>query len=54
MGTNEIVRWGATADDMAALAVLIARSLGDEDPSLVAADVESYRRGFTEIGYTIN
>ena len=54
MGTNEIVRWGATADDMAALAVLIARSLEDEDPSLVAADVESYRRGFTEIGYTIN
>lgn len=54
MGTNEIVRWGATADDMAALAVLIARSLGDEDPSQVAADVESYRRGFTEIGYTIN
>ena len=53
VGTNELVRWGGTADDMAALATLIARALGDEDPVTVAADVERYRRRFTEIGYTI-
>ena len=53
VGTNEIVRWGAVADDMAALATLIRRGLGDEDPVSVAADVAGYRGRFTEIGYVV-
>ncbi len=52
IGTNEIVRWGAVADDMADLSGLIARALHD-DPSSVAADVTAYRGRFTQVGYTV-
>ena len=53
VGTNELVRWGAMADDMAELASLIARGLRDDDLSAVAADASAYRRRFTEVSYTV-
>ena len=53
IGTNEIVRWGATSDDMPELAALLARALTDGDAAAVAADVAAYRRRFTEIGYCV-
>ena len=52
IGTNEFVRWGAVADDMAELASLIARGL-TEDPVSVAPDVSVFRQRFDEIGYTV-
>lgn len=51
IGTNELVRWGATPDDMAELAALLARALRD-DPASVAADVSDYRARFTEVHFT--
>jgi glycine hydroxymethyltransferase len=44
-GTPEIVRRGMTADDMAALARLIARALGPE-PEAVAPEVTAFRARF--------
>ena len=54
IGTNEMVRWGAVADDMAELAVLVARGLGEDDPAAVAGDVAAYRRRFSHISYTVS
>ncbi|MEM9652701.1 MAG: aminotransferase class I/II-fold pyridoxal phosphate-dependent enzyme [Actinomycetota bacterium] len=53
VGTNELVRWGATATDMAPLADLIAAALAAGDPSEVAADVTAFRSRFTEVQYAI-
>ncbi len=51
-GTNEIVRWGMTEDDMPDLAGLIARGLmGNETPEAVAAEVTAYRGRFTTLHY---
>ena len=52
IGTNEFVRWGAVADEMAELASLTARGL-TEDPLSVAPDVSVFRQRFNEIGYTV-
>lgn len=54
VGTNEIVRWGAAADDMETLAELMARALAAEDPATVtavAADVTTFRRRFPTLHY---
>jgi glycine hydroxymethyltransferase len=51
-GTNEIVRWGMTPDDMPELAGLIVRGLvGNEAPETVAADVTAFRRRFDRLHY---
>ena len=51
-GTNEIVRWGMTAEDMPELAGLILRGLaGNEAPETVAADVTAFRQRFTELSF---
>lgn len=52
LGTNELVRWGATRDDMPELAALIARALRD-DPSTVADEVGRFRRRFTTVHFTV-
>ena len=51
IGTNEIVRWGATADDMAELAALLAGALRGDD---VAAEVTAFRRRFDVVGYVVD
>ncbi|MEM9132313.1 MAG: beta-eliminating lyase-related protein [Actinomycetota bacterium] len=48
IGTSELVRWGATADDMGELASLIARALHG-DPTEVAPAVTDFRRRFTTV-----
>ncbi|MEM9464283.1 MAG: beta-eliminating lyase-related protein [Actinomycetota bacterium] len=53
IGTNELVRWGARAGDMAELASLVARGLRTDALDAVAADASAYRRRFTEVGYTV-
>ena len=49
IGTNEIVRWGMTTNDMAELADLIARGL--DNPTKAAADVTAMRSRFTDLHY---
>ena len=51
IGTNELVRWGAVADDMAELAILIARALGADDTATVAADVTAFRGRFGTVRF---
>jgi glycine hydroxymethyltransferase len=51
LGTNEMVRWGMTADDTADLAELIARALAADDPGDVAPDVSEFRSQFTELHF---
>ncbi len=51
VGTNELVRWGASATHMAPLAELISRALDAEDPSTVATDVTEFRSQFTNIHF---
>ncbi|MEM9203502.1 MAG: hypothetical protein AAGC53_17785, partial [Actinomycetota bacterium] len=53
VGTNEIVRWGAAADDMGDLASLIARALRADDPTSIHTDVAAFRARFAEVGYCI-
>lgn len=53
IGTNEIVRWGATTADMAELADLIARGLASNDPASVAKDATDYRSRFGRVHYTV-
>lgn len=53
MGTNELVRWGATVDDMAELAELISRALASDDPSNVAQAVTDYRSRFDTLHFTL-
>lgn len=52
IGTNEIVRWGATRSDMGRLAELVARALID-DPAAVASDVSEFRREFHTVHYVV-
>ncbi len=52
IGTNELVRWGATSEDMDPLAELIARALRSDKPLDLAADVTAYRSQFTSVYYT--
>jgi glycine hydroxymethyltransferase len=51
-GTNEIVRWGMTVEDMPELAGLILRGLaGNEAPETVAADVTAFRHRFSTLSF---
>ncbi len=51
-GTPEIVRWGMTAQDMPALASLIAQSLApDADLAALAGEVTAMRHGFKKMHY---
>ncbi|WP_367281810.1 serine hydroxymethyltransferase [Ilumatobacter sp.] len=52
VGTNELVRWGATASDMPALADLLQRALLTTDPDPVAADVTAFRARFDQVHFT--
>jgi glycine hydroxymethyltransferase len=53
IGTPEVVRLGATAADMPALAALLARALDPRtDPVSVAGDVTAWRRQFSGIHFT--
>jgi len=52
VGTNELVRWGATTGDMPEMAELIARALASDDPSSVARDVTNYRSRFDTLHFT--
>ena len=52
IGTNEIVRWGMTVNDMAELAGLIAAAL--RDPKGTASQVTEFRSRFTEIHFVRN
>ena len=51
IGTNELVRWGATNTDMAPLAQLIAQALRSGDPASLAPEVTEYRSQFTDIHF---
>lgn len=51
IGTNELVRWGASAEDMGELATLLGRALREE-PAAVAPAVTDFRRRFTTVRYT--
>jgi len=51
VGTNEIVRWGATDNDMAELAELFANALQETNPEKVAPAVTAYRQRFTSLAY---
>ena len=51
IGTNELVRWGATPADMDALGDLIAEALASPDPSLVAPAVTVYRARFDQLRF---
>ncbi len=53
LGTNEIVRWGATRADMAPLAELIAAALETDDPSSVGPSVTQFRAQFDSIRYIV-
>jgi glycine hydroxymethyltransferase len=48
IGTPELVRIGATTDDMADLAGLITRGLAEDD---VAADVTAWLKQFAGVHY---
>lgn len=54
IGTNEIVRWGATADDMAPLADLLQRALVSAEPETVGPAVTEYRQRFSTVGFTVD
>lgn len=53
LGTNEIVRWGATTNDMAELANLVTTALTSDAPAEVAQAATDYRARFHTIGYTL-
>jgi len=53
LGTPELVRIGATAADMPALAALVARALDERaQPESVAGEVTAWRRQFRGVHYT--
>jgi len=51
LGTNELVRWGASTSDMVPLARLISRALATDSPEDIAAEVTEYRSQFSEISF---
>ena len=53
IGTNELVRWGATETDMVELAELIARALESNNPATVADAVTNYRSRFDTLHFTL-
>jgi glycine hydroxymethyltransferase len=53
IGTNELVKWGATSTDMVEIAELISRALASTDPTDVAEAVTNYRSRFHTLRYTL-
>jgi glycine hydroxymethyltransferase len=53
LGTNELVRWGATRNDMPALAELVAGALTADNPGSMARAVTEYRTRFDTICYVV-
>ncbi|MGA9275869.1 serine hydroxymethyltransferase [Ilumatobacter sp.] len=51
LGTNEMVRWGMTPNDMAFVAEAITRSISGEDRTAVALDVGDFRKRFTDVHF---
>lgn len=51
VGTNEMVRWGMTTDDMETVADFLVRAIGGERPSAVAADVQRFREHFDTVHF---
>ncbi len=51
IGTNEMVRWGMTSADMAAVADFITRAISGEHPAEVAPDVQAFRERFDTIHF---
>ncbi|WP_040494144.1 serine hydroxymethyltransferase [Ilumatobacter nonamiensis] len=51
LGTNEMVRWGMAADDMAFVGTALHRALRGDDLAAVAADVGEFRRRFDHIHF---
>jgi glycine hydroxymethyltransferase len=51
LGTNEIVRWGMTVEDMPELAALVGGALSADDPGALAADVSSFRQRFDSLHF---
>ncbi|NNC79544.1 MAG: serine hydroxymethyltransferase [Acidimicrobiales bacterium] len=54
IGTNEIVRWGARADDMGELAELVSLALVHEDPKSMRDEVTKFRRRFDTINFVLS
>ncbi|AHM05076.1 Serine hydroxymethyltransferase [Roseibacterium elongatum DSM 19469] len=53
VGTPELARIGMEAGDMAALADLIARALGDGDPADLADETRTFRARFRDLRFVI-
>ncbi|MCB9458001.1 MAG: aminotransferase class I/II-fold pyridoxal phosphate-dependent enzyme [Anaerolineaceae bacterium] len=52
LGTNEIVRWGMTEEDMPAIADFVARACeADSDLAAIAAEVTAFRKGYNSMRY---
>jgi glycine hydroxymethyltransferase len=51
IGTPELVRWGVTEDDVAALAGLLKRALATDAPEALAAEVAALRARFDRLHY---
>ena len=54
LGTPEIVRWGAGAEDAPRFARLIARALTADDPAALAPEVAEWRKSFCRLHYIRN
>ena len=54
IGTNELVKWGASSIDMRELADLISRALASTAPTAVAQAVTDYRSRFDTLSYTLH
>jgi glycine hydroxymethyltransferase len=51
IGTNEMVRWGMTPDDMGEVAGALVRAVRGDHPEDVAADVAAFRRRFDRVHF---
>ncbi len=51
IGTNELVRWGATVDDMERLAQLVFAALESDSPETLASDATAFRARFTAVHF---
>lgn len=51
IGTNELVRWGATADHMDELAELLAQALAAEQPTRLASAISEFRGRFDTLHF---
>ncbi|MEL7463089.1 MAG: aminotransferase class I/II-fold pyridoxal phosphate-dependent enzyme [Pseudomonadota bacterium] len=52
LGTPELARWGVTADNVPAIASLIARALASDEPEALAAETAALRARFNTIYFT--